>query len=260
MLEKWPNVIDEWGTVAKLHDGFSIGRWGDGEAKIMSGQGYVREPPNPVMAEELRAILAAPDPRFLPGIPTMNKDGVKYPNWKQRQARFLPFLSPYVQYYSAFITRPDSAQWIITEAYAESVENFWRGKKVALICEPNNKLLVVVASAARKVWHISCPMYGASAHIDAWERDIVRGRPDIAILSHGVSATVLAHRLACHDIQAVDLGSIGGFLARMLYLEKLPHMFATVLHHPECPNHSTLRTTLEGLGFRVLYCGEQGTD
>ena len=226
----------------------------------MAGQGYVREPPNPVMAEELRAILAAPDPRFLPGIPTMNKNGVKYPNWKQRQARFLPFLSPHVQYYSAFITRPDSAQWIITEAYAESVENLWRGKKVALVCEPENKLVAVTKSAARKVWHLPAPMYGASDYIDAWEREIVRGRPDIAILSHGVSATVLAHRLACRGIQALDLGSIGGFLARMLYLEKFPPIFPTVLHHPECPGHDALRNKLEGLGFLVYYCGEQGTD
>ena len=51
MLERWPNVADEFATIERLRDGLSIGRWGDGEAKMMAGQGYVREEPNPMMAQ-----------------------------------------------------------------------------------------------------------------------------------------------------------------------------------------------------------------
>jgi hypothetical protein len=261
MLEHWPKVLGEEATIKRLlTDHLSLCRLGDGELKLIRGQDYVRERANNALGEELRAILAAPDPRVLVGIPTMDKRSPKYTNWRQRQSAFLPYLSPDVSYVSAFISRPDSAPWISTETYAESVQALWQGKKVALVCEPDNKLVKVIPSAARKVWHIPCPSHGAYAYIDAYESQIVRGRPDIAILAHGVSATCLAHRLACRDIQAIDLGSIGGFLARMLYLEKLPHVFPAVLRHPDCENGTALRARLEAAGFQVFYCGEKGSD
>ena len=256
-LTTWPSVLEEYATIAKLQAGASICRYGDGECKLMRDEAYVREPANAQLAAELRTIIARPDSRCLVGIPTMDKRSPKYANWRQRQAAFLPFLAPKVPYVSAFLTRPDSAPWILTESYAASVEQLWAGKKVALVCEPTNKLVVVVKSAARKVDHLACPSHGASAHIDAYERHIVRGRPDLAILAHGVSATVLAHRLACHGIQTLDLGSIGGMLARLLYLDKTPRSFPAVVHHPDCGDAQEMRDRLEACGFTVLYCAEK---
>lgn len=255
-LTTWPTVLDEVQTIRHLADGWSLARFGDGENALMRGAEYRREPRNPHLAEELCTILATPDPRCLVGIPSMNPRSPKHRNWLKRQAAFLPFLSPYVAYGSAFVTRPDSAPWIATSAYAVSVEQLWRARKVVLVCEPTNKLLTVVPRAARKLEHLTCPSHGAYAHIDTFERAILRAKPDLAILAHGVSATVLAHRLACRGVQALDLGSIGGFLARMLHVQPLPQLYPVVVHHPQCATAGAVRRCLEAAGFVVYYCDD----
>ena len=50
--------------------------------------------------------------------------------------------------------------------------------------------------------------------LTCFEKEILKLRPDIALFSVGVTATALASRIAGHGIQAVDLGSIGGFFQR----------------------------------------------
>ena len=112
-----------------------------------------------------------------------------------------------------------------TVTYAASVIALWQGKRVALVCEPTNKLLPVVTATARTLLHIPCASHGAYAHLDDYLREVLQYRPEVVILSHGVSATCLAHRVTQQGIQALDLGSIGGLLQRKLYLsqEDAPH-------------------------------------
>ena len=64
--------------------------------------------------------------------------------------------------------------------------------------------------------HFACPRHGAYEKIDAMESDAVGLEPDIAILACGPTATCLAHRLAVRGIHAIDFGSGGSFLARLL--------------------------------------------
>jgi hypothetical protein len=45
---------------------------------------------------------------------------------------------------------------------------------------------------------------------------VVSTKPDIAILSCGMTATCLANRLSKHGIQAIDFGSGGSFIAKLL--------------------------------------------
>ena len=116
-----------------------------------------------------------------------------------------------------------AAPWISTADYAKAVEQLWCGKTVALVCEATNKLLPVVQATARALYHIPCVSHGAAAHLDAYAQAVLRSRPEVAILSHGVSATCLAHRLTQQGIQALDVGSIGGLLARMLPQEEEQH-------------------------------------
>ena len=256
-LTTYPAVHDEHTTIAKLAEGYSLSRHGDGEVKLAHGGEYVREKANMQLATELQAILAHPDHRCLVAIPTLNKLSPKYNNWVGRAGRFLPLLSEHVTYYSAFCSRPDSAPWIANQDYAQSVQKLWEGKKVALLSEQSSKLVTVVPHAARKTVHIPCVSHGAYAHIDEYERALVRGNPDIVILSCGPTASCLAHRLACRDIQALDLGSIGGMLARLLPIERLHHAATVVLTHPACIDSEAVRERLEASGFTVHYCGEK---
>jgi hypothetical protein len=137
------------------------------------------------------------------------------------------------------------------------MQALWAGKKAVLVAEATSKLRVVVPSAARKTAYVECPHREAYAVIDELERAILRARPEVIILSCGPTASCLAHRLACRDIQALDLGSVGGFLARMLVIEKLPYTYPMVLRHPDCETSAALRAQLERYGFEVFYGGEK---
>lgn len=213
---KYPEVRDEFATIAALAAGNSISRFGDGELKMIYGNGYVREKPNLKLATELFNALTIERKGHVVGVPTMNPDGPKYPNWSKHEGRFEKVLTERAGgYYSAFITRPDSAPWISSEAYMRSVVALWQGKRVGIICEPDNKLLKLARATAGNVCHQACPTKGAFKEIDGYEDWVHRKRVDLALLCCGPTATILAWRLAGRGIQALDLGSAGGFLWKL---------------------------------------------
>lgn len=209
----YPLVHNEMETIAKLQQGYSISRFGDGEFKMIDGAGYTREPPNKKLAHELRSILRKPPKRLLRAIPTMDPRGAKFATWRKHINRFERILGGTKgPFYSAFISRPDSAQWIRTREFAEEFANVWRDKYVTVLCEKDSKALTLMQRTAGIYSHIECPSHKAYAQIDDFEREIVRQKLDIAILSCGMTATCLAARLARHGIQAIDFGSGGKYL------------------------------------------------
>ncbi len=216
--EMYPNVVGEYDTVEKLLQGFSIARFGDGELKITCGAGYKREPENPKLTEEIRDIIVGDGhPECLVGIWTKNPNIPKFQRQKDYRRRFFEVIRPdLVTYYSSTITRPDVAPWIQTPEYARLVESLWRGKTAVVVCEHKGSMHKTVRMGAKKAYHVLCPHREAYAEIDQLERDVLDFAPDIAILSAGPTATCLANRLAGHGIQAIDFGSAGGWLRRLL--------------------------------------------
>jgi hypothetical protein len=212
-----PFVRGEVETVSAVLAGKSLARFGDGELKLMLGQGYIREPPNPKLGRELLDVMQRPNPGCLVGVPTFDTNGPKYQSWLRHALRFCQVLAPNVPYYSAFVSRPDSAPWIRNREYAAMVETIWAGKRVALVCEMDGFIRHTVKKHALSVVHIACPKAGAYAHIKEMQRAVEDVMPDVAILSAGPTATCLANRLAKHGVQAVDLGSIGRFIFQMLW-------------------------------------------
>lgn len=227
-LPQWPACADEFATIQKCSEGYSLARFGDGELKLMHTQGYAREPPSAALAEELRAVLLAPDERCIVGIPTMDPNGPKYSfiepannaasGWVRHRPRFLKILesTTVAQYYSAFVTRPDSSPWIKTLTYAKQVEALWKGKRTVVVCEKENSLLGVVHKSAAKTTHIRCQSHQAYSTISRLEDTCAALEPEVVIASAGPTATCLANRLAKRGIQTLDLGSIGGWLRLLL--------------------------------------------
>lgn len=212
----YPEVADEFHTMGLVAKGFSLARFGDGEMKMAEGFGYAREPGGPKLAAELMRTLRTPSIRCLVGIPTFDPEGPKYGNWLRHMQRFDALLQPGIPYYSAFVSRPDSAPWINTREYAALVESVWAGKKAAVVCEKSGSMLQTVSLAAAYVKHVECPRHEAYAQIDFIEDQVRMARPDVVIMAAGPTATCLANRLAADYIHAVDLGSAGGFLGRLL--------------------------------------------
>jgi Glycosyltransferase GT-D fold len=220
MALEYPPVAGEFETVAKICKGRSIARFGDGEVKMMEKHVYTRElVPVPALAREMKAIAQRPHRDCLIGIPTMDPAGDKYANWLRHKARFSKHFnsSTRIKYVSAFITRPDcGTAWLETREYYEHVIRIWCKKRlIAVVSEPDSKLLEYVRlTHPTPPFHVTCPMYGAFAEAGRIERQVLALMPDIALLSCGPTATVLAHRLCTQGLQAIDLGSIGGFLLR----------------------------------------------
>lgn len=217
----YPDVQGEWATLRELTlNGKSIARFGDGEFKMMDGAGYVREPPNKKLAHELRSIMRHPHPGCLVAIPTMDPAGQKYHSWARHKQRFAGLLRrnpKSLTYYSAFISRADSAEWIRTREFAEEFSKLWIGKSVAVLCEKDSGALR--ALDVRKPWvleHIECDSHEQYARIDEFEKRLAKNKPDVVLLSCGMTATCLAHRLSRRGIQAIDFGSGGSWIAKLL--------------------------------------------
>jgi hypothetical protein len=211
----WPKVLDEFETIDRVLAGASLSRHGDGELKIMFGKGYSREPENPTLTAELLYAFQTPNAGCLVAIPTMDPKGPKYENWTRHAERFERLLDPGRVYGSAFVSRPDSAPWINSRLYAHKVEAIWRGKRAVVVGEKGGSMAKIVKRSAGRAFHLSCPRHRAYDRIDLLERFIRELEPEVVILSAGPTASCLANRLA-PTIQAVDLGSAGGFLSRLL--------------------------------------------
>lgn len=218
-VDKYPKVRDEFETLKKLQEGFSIARFGDGELKLATGKGYIRENPNRHMAHELNEILTKPHPRCLVGIWPLDPKSPKFRSMMRHRERFKTVLSPGVKYYSSLISRPDSAPWIRTREYALEFQKLWLGKNVAIVSEDRSGALRALGyevGVTHQYTHIGCKRHGAYSEIDEIEECVVAVRPDIAILACGPTATCLANRLSKRGIQAIDFGSAGAFISKLL--------------------------------------------
>jgi hypothetical protein len=193
--------------------------------KLMAGYAQTREPINPALGKELRRVCSGmadsvAKGQCLVGIPTMDQKGAKFLNWLKTETRFKLYLAPGVPYVSAFISRPDSAPWIRSKNYAEHVVALWKNKHAILIAEDGTAIHRLIESTATSMTLIECKHREAYSEIDMLEADALAaakkaGGDCIVILSCGPTASCLAPRLA-PKIQAIDLGSAGGFLLKML--------------------------------------------
>lgn len=219
----YPSVFDEHVTLDEVLKGKSIARFGDGEFKIAKGGSCVSQISNPKLAEELSQILLAKDAQCLIGIPTMDPKGPKIRNWERYKHIYPRQLSPKKQYYSAFITRPDSAPWINTEEFFDKIQSLWVGKAVALVgCEERSlSTKFLIETGAATVFHVRCPRRDAYAQIDEIEQACLRSGMSRVILCAGPTATCLAMRLSRKAMHAVDLGHIGMFWRRYASDKKL---------------------------------------
>lgn len=215
-MNEYPDVWDEMATMDAVVTGRkNLARFGDGEIKMSEGEGYRRQQGSPRLADDLSEVLRKPHRNCLVGIPTMDPKGPKFANWDRHRARILKNLSPKVTYYSAFVTRPDSAPWIETRQYGQLVASIWSGRRAVVVCERKGSMFRAVRIAARSAVHVECPHSGAYDVIDELHGKALSFDPDVVVLSVGPSATILANRFAREGVWAVDLGSAGQMLCRL---------------------------------------------
>jgi hypothetical protein len=219
---KLPKVMTEQETLGCALSGRSIARFGDGELRLALGGSAVSQQADPKLQQELQSILRDPGPELV-CIPNYHTTVKK--NWDGYALdKYVQLYKPDYLYGSAFISRPDSAPWIDTPEYWNSVEALWKGKKVILVVGDRRSLRSEeIQPEAKYFYTVTGPGKNAYANIDWIERAVVdawrvSGDPmqyaeDRArvLMCLGATATVLAHRLAKRGIQAIDLGHVGMF-------------------------------------------------
>jgi len=214
MNTNYPHVLDEVTTLDKLHAGWSIARYGDGEFKLVTGSPKnVSQVNSPALRDELAKILKTRFNQCLVGIPDMNPKLPKAHIWRRYMLEYAQQLDPKAIYASAFISRPDSAPHINTASYFDKVEALWRGKRVTLVGNNERSLTkdFLIATGAKAVVLVKCPKRDAYAEIDAIEKEVKDAGLTRVIICGGAMGTCLAARLSTTEFQGIDLGHIGMF-------------------------------------------------
>jgi hypothetical protein len=206
-------VLSEDETLARAASGINLARFGDGELRIAAGGDCISQRERfPKLVEELTAMLMAPREGCMVCIPNVDSPTPKAVSWAHyRDRKFVGLYGPQ-EFGSSFITRPDSAPWIDTPEYWDKVRDLWRGKDVVLVVGDKKSITTeMIGMAASSVREVLGPRQNAYREIDRIEDEI--GTTSGAVLMcMGVTATVLAWRLAAKGVHAIDLGHIGMFM------------------------------------------------
>lgn len=213
MVLTYPQVRGEDETLAMVLGGRSIARFGDGEFKIVAGNGCVSQKPNKQLTAELAFILRSPQSRCIVGIPRLDARSPKNANWRKYENKYPRFLDLGKTYYSAFISRPDSAPWIWNAEFYRRIESLWRGQEIVLVAGSERSLTAQFPAmqSAGHVYTVPCERRDAYSDINSLESAVMQTGRKTAILCCGPTATCLAWRLADRGIHAIDLGHIGMF-------------------------------------------------
>lgn len=213
----YPEVADEFETLRLVLEGNSIARYGDGEFNLVRGGNCVSQRKVPGISDELRMILRTPPKGLLVGIPRLDPRSPKNGNWRKctHNGHYASYLHPTRRYYSAFITRPDSAPWIATDAFFADVNSLWKDQYVTFVGNGKRSLTpeFLMETGAKAVHYVECDYAHTYHRINELEQACLRPmgveEPRRVLLCAGPTATCLAARLTRHGIHAVDLGHVG---------------------------------------------------
>jgi hypothetical protein len=208
----WPSVCDEFETIDAVISGKSLARFGDGEYNIMLGGNCVSQKYDPKLEKELRAVMWGPHKNCIVGTVRKMPESPKNWFWDNITSRKKTddLHNPAIKYYSAFVTRPDSAPWIITQEYWQKVTSLWRDKDVSLVAGSGRSLTPEKLKLAKSVQLIEATYRDSYAIVSDLEKRCLDSKNHVILLCCGATATVLANRLSPHK-HAIDLGHIGMF-------------------------------------------------
>lgn len=213
-MSAYPTVIGEWETLDAVRHGASLARYGDGEFSMCFGGPMKSQRHDPTLARRLRAILHDSG-SCLVGIPNIHPsvDTPKRASWDRFLEKTPALLSPTRTYWSAFISRPDSAPWIDTPEYWAAVEQVWDGRDVVLVRGSDKGFRPEELTGARSVRVVTGLRQHSWSEYDRLMADVGQ-HDDLVLLCLGATATVMAVELCAAGMQAVDVGHLALFLRK----------------------------------------------
>ena len=222
----YPDVVEEWATLLKVLDGKSIARYGDGEFNLVRGGNCVSQKRWPGLQTELQNILHSKDDNLLVAIPRIDRRSPKNVNWVKCCSHYGGYLKHSKTYYSAFITRPDSAPWIATPTYFDGIESLWAGKDITMVYGSKRSLSADFGPmiSAKSIEVVETDYAHTYHRINQIERDIESRERKEVLLMCGPTATCLAARLSKKGFHAIDLGHIGMWWRAYDNPKLVPHL------------------------------------
>lgn len=210
---KYPNIYPEDLTI-DLASRFNLSRFGDGELRIAIGKDCISQRERfPKLVDELKEILHSGADNCLVCIPNVKAaPDHKKESWSNYLD--LKYVSLYgmENYGSSFVTRPDSAPWIDRPDYWDKIRRLWADKDVVLVVGDKKSITTeMIGNEARSIREVHAPRQNAYREIDRIEEEIGQHN-GVVLMCLGVTATVLAWRLAKRGVHAIDLGHIGMFM------------------------------------------------
>jgi glycosyltransferase family protein len=220
-------VLTELETIQYISDNkCSIARYGDGEFKICLGAHAKFQVADLGMAKRMRTILRSNNKNLLVCVPRIYQPREDWPT--QEKAQFWkPFAThkSYVNlldnkktYGSSFITRPDSSGQS-SKAFYEAIKTLWSNKEVLLLKGEGtgfDKKPDIFETAINYKTIIGLKRDAYKQYDFLLKKALeLTDENSVIVISLGPTATILAAELAECGRQALDLGHLGMFYAKI---------------------------------------------
>lgn len=255
--DNYPFVQDEETTLDYVLRGGSIIRLGDGDFRIIRGQGDVFQKWTPNLARRLAEMLTQERPDgLLVCLPRIVDLPLRTPvlrhwmTWLESDAGVIALIPPGRVWGSSNLFRGDSAPWIHNAAYWAKVQRLWADKRVALVGSGNRSMTREgLEKSLRPPKGIV--NFEVSARHCYYEMPVIRDkvlqnrtRFETVLIAAGQGGRTLAWDLAKEGLHVVDIGHLG------LFFGPDAHQFAPG-HYPWDPSwpvkqvHDAWQETIE---------------
>ncbi len=226
-------------TMARVKDGASLARWGDGEIRLMLQPEFELsfQRPNPELAQRLQSLLANYDalyPSTLLAFPTTFVSRLWMGIWAESWHQLGPLLrQSSAPWANTHVSRPLFFQKHGQDA-VKAWREVWAGKKVCVIAGKGSRfeLLPELFDSAASIHRVDSLPRDAFGELDALtERINAAPEADIYLCALGPTGTVLAAHLASEaggSRHAVDVGHLASSYANVFLGGKFPEQVAVV--------------------------------
>ncbi len=212
-----PRYYDEAGLLARITEGKSLIRLGDGEVYLMNYGSIHYQPFNPRLRDYLLKMVReyGDSSPYLLGIPQ------EYLGRSNEELKdidllhcWLPFKVTYRQLFNTRTTYFDAHLFYRNNAFARTIEHALAGRKVILVTSEANWQLMRDAGMQEKldVTFVACPAQDAFSEFDALVasvRSIIGEAPKDhfrVVASAGPASKALVYELSKEGIVSYDLG------------------------------------------------------
>ena len=206
-------ILDEYKTVDKIKEGYSLARYGDGEffRLLRSSKGISKlQKFDEKLKEKLFAVFSKPLEKLLIGIPRMDRPKPWVINFNSGFSKFISDKRAYQAsvFVSAFVSRP-SLVGRDTQEYFDKVKSIWRDRRIVLI-NFNPNLLDHYFFKGCDINFIKISRRNCFDDYDSIYSRCKKfyNQKKIFLASAGPTATCLAYDLTSDGEQCVDMGQI----------------------------------------------------